>query len=59
SEIRDRLFEPFATGRPDGLGMGLALTHKIFSLHGAELRLDDRDGGGTLAVVMFSASAPG
>jgi signal transduction histidine kinase len=32
--IRDRLFEPFRTaGKPNGLGLGLALSHDIIRIH--------------------------
>ncbi len=50
-ELRDRLFHPFASGRPGGVGLGLSLAHRIVSLHHGSLRLEDRPGGGTVAVV--------
>ncbi|HEX6898790.1 MAG TPA: ATP-binding protein [Thermoanaerobaculia bacterium] len=52
-EIRGRLFHPFATGRPGGVGLGLALAHRIVVLHGGRIRLEDRPGGGTRAVLFF------
>jgi signal transduction histidine kinase len=53
AEMRDRLFHPFATGRRGGVGLGLALAHRITVLHGGLIRLDDRPGGGTRAVLFF------
>jgi signal transduction histidine kinase len=53
-EIADRLFQPFATGRAGGVGLGLALAHRIVTLHGGTLRLEPRAGGGTRAVMRFS-----
>jgi signal transduction histidine kinase len=52
-EIRERLFQPFVTARPGGVGLGLALTRRIVTLHGGVLRLDDRPGGGTRATIVF------
>ncbi len=52
-EIRERLFHPFATGRRGGVGLGLALAHRIVVLHGGRIRLEDRPGGGTRAVLFF------
>lgn len=51
--IRDRLFEPFATDKPDGLGTGLGLfiVQGIVLELGGEVTLGPREGGGTLAVV--------
>lgn len=49
--IRARLFRPFATGRPDGVGLGLAIARRIVDLHGGQLELLDRTGGGTRAVL--------
>lgn len=54
-EIRERLFHPFATGRRGGVGLGLALAHRIVTLHGGRIRLEDRPGGGTRAILFFPA----
>jgi len=53
AHLRGRLFHPFVTGRPDGVGLGLALTQRIVALHGGSVRLEDRPGGGTNARVRF------
>jgi signal transduction histidine kinase len=47
--LRERLFQPFASGRPGGAGLGLALARRILVLHGGGLALEDRPGGGTVA----------
>ncbi|MES1241971.1 MAG: ATP-binding protein [Acidobacteriota bacterium] len=54
-EIRERLFHPFATGRRGGVGLGLALAHRIVTLHSGRIRLEDRPGGGTRALLTFPA----
>jgi signal transduction histidine kinase len=51
--IQDRLFHPFVTGRAGGVGLGLALAQRIVLLHGGRIRLEDRPGGGTRALVAF------
>jgi len=53
-ELRGRLFHPFASGRAGGVGLGLALSHRIVTLHGGRIRLEDRQGGGTLVRLFFS-----
>ncbi|MEM9290201.1 MAG: ATP-binding protein [Acidobacteriota bacterium] len=53
--VRERLFQPFATGSREGAGLGLALVHRIVSLHRGSIDLRDREGGGTLAEVRIPA----
>jgi len=55
AEIRERLFHPFATARRGGVGLGLALAHRIVILHSGTIQLEDRPGGGTRALVSFPA----
>jgi signal transduction histidine kinase len=38
-DIRERLFEPFLTGRTEGTGLGLAVVREIARAHGGEARL--------------------
>ena len=52
-EIRERLFQPFVTGRAEGVGLGLAIAHRIITLHRGRLRLVDREGGGTTAELVL------
>ncbi|MBA4019917.1 MAG: hypothetical protein C0483_22350 [Pirellula sp.] len=50
--VRERLFEPFVTGKPDGIGLGLAAAKHIAELHGGSIRYD----GG--AVTQFDVLLP-
>jgi signal transduction histidine kinase len=52
-EIKERLFQPFATSRADGVGLGLALSRRIVDLHGGRLTLEPREGGGAVAAMTF------
>lgn len=49
--VRERLFEPFAAGPHGGAGLGLALARRIAVLHGGEIEIADRPGGGTRALL--------
>ncbi len=51
-EIRDRLFEAFATGKPDGVGLGLWAARQIAELHDGELTWR-RDGQTTVFAFTF------
>lgn len=43
-ELRDVLFHPLVSGRPDGTGLGLALSREIAHDHGGDLRYVSRPG---------------
>jgi signal transduction histidine kinase len=43
-DIADRLFEPFVTGKDQGIGLGLAVAKQAAEVHGGRLAWDRRDG---------------
>lgn len=49
-EVRDRLFEPFVTARPDGTGLGLAIVREIARAHHGDARLAASTSGATFEV---------
>ncbi len=46
--VRDRLFDPFATGRANGTGLGLAISRRIVERHGGQLALVSGDQPGAI-----------
>ncbi len=54
-ENLERIFEPFHTTKPQGTGLGLAVTHKIFEAHGARVLVDSVEGEYTQFIVEFPA----
>jgi two-component system C4-dicarboxylate transport sensor histidine kinase DctB len=49
-EIRERLFMPFATTKPDGIGLGLVLACELVQAHGGTLEWEAADPGTTFVV---------
>lgn len=47
SDLRDKVFEMFVTGRPEGTGLGLFLARAAIRRCGGEIQALARDGGGT------------
>jgi two-component system sensor kinase FixL len=46
--VRARLFQPFVTTKPNGIGVGLSVCRTIVEAHGGDLRAEDGRGGGTV-----------
>lgn len=51
-DIRERLFEPFVTGRADGTGLGLAIVREIARNHHGNVRLVRNIGGAVFEIEM-------
>jgi signal transduction histidine kinase len=54
--LRDRLFQPFETTKPEGVGLGLATASQIVRFHRGTIRILSQPGGGTLVRLSFPAS---
>lgn len=53
--VRDRLFRPFQTTKPHGVGLGLFTANQIVRHHRGTIRLLTRSGGGTVVRLSFPA----
>ena len=54
---RERLMEPYVTGRPSGVGLGLAIVSRIVEDHHGRLTLSEEDGE-TVVRLVFAAATP-
>jgi len=50
---RKKIFEPYYTTKPSGLGLGLDLTRKIVKAHGGEIVIDSEPGRGTKVRILL------
>jgi two-component system sensor histidine kinase DctS len=57
-EIADRLFDPFTSTKPEGMGIGLNICRSIVELHRGRLSHRPNPLGGTIFSVTLSATQP-
>ena len=57
AEEMDKLFEPFFTGKPSGLGLGLTSTKNILNSHNADVQVISEPGKGTTFFVLFKLAS--
>jgi signal transduction histidine kinase len=46
--VRAKIFDPFFTTKPSGLGLGLAICHRILEEHRGAIQVDSVLGRGTV-----------
>lgn len=47
-DVAERLFEPFVTGKAEGMGIGLSVSRGIIEAHGGEIWMDTNPNGGAI-----------
>jgi signal transduction histidine kinase len=58
AEMRERLFEPYATTKEHGTGLGLAIVERIVIEHGGEIAYRDVPGGGAEFSILLPIAGP-
>jgi signal transduction histidine kinase len=53
-----RLFQPYATNKPDGTGLGLAIVQRIIQEHGGEIVHEPDPAGGAAFHVVLPVGGP-
>ncbi len=59
-KILDKIFQPFFTTKPtgQGTGLGLSLSYDIVKTHGGELKVETKEGEGSVFIVQIPAKLP-
>ena len=50
-EAASRVFEPYFTTKPQGTGLGMAISYRVVAEHGGEIVAENRSGGGARVTV--------
>jgi len=57
-KILDKIFQPFFTTKPtgEGTGLGLSLSYDIIKAHGGELKVETKEGEGSLFIIQLPSA---
>jgi signal transduction histidine kinase len=57
-KVLDKIFQPFFTTKPtgQGTGLGLSLSYDIVKAHGGELKVETKEGEGTVFIIQLPIS---
>jgi signal transduction histidine kinase len=58
-ELVQRMFDPFVTSKPQGLGLGLSISRTIVSAHGGRLWAENNEDGGATVHCLLEAAPVG
>jgi signal transduction histidine kinase len=58
-EIQQKLFVPFTTNKPKGLGLGLSIVHRILKAHNGSIDITSSNGTGTHVMVKIPTYVEG
>lgn len=52
-EVQEKLFQPFVSTKPDGMGVGLSICHTIITAHDGRLWAEPNPEGGTIFRILL------
>lgn len=53
AQYRDKVFDPFFSSKPSGIGLGLSVVKRIVEDHRGRVQIDSEQGKGTTACLLF------